>query len=160
MNTKVTFGIFRIPTGSSPGPHSRLRKETQYKVSTAGYKLTLWDATKLQRREVIAGNLQEKKFSGRRLGLMRAAGPWMTEKSAVLSMKLDTYEALSHEASSMPVTYEKILVCFQLFIVNGKDLCKVQFVHYSWIKKTTVWFLFYFPTLMLFNLNVLPLYRQ
>ncbi len=33
INTRVTFGILRIPTGSSPGPHSRLRRETQDKVS-------------------------------------------------------------------------------------------------------------------------------
>lgn len=80
---KVTFGILRIPTSSSPGPHSRLRRETQDHVSRTGYKLNKLTLT--DRRVFSTGNSQEKKLSGRLVGLMRAAGPWMTEKPSVLS---------------------------------------------------------------------------
>lgn len=34
---------------------------------------------------------------------MRAAGPWITVKPEVSFWKSDTYDALSHEALSMPI---------------------------------------------------------
>ena len=83
---KSHFGILHIPTVSLSGPHSRLRRETQDKVSHTGYKTdTKWwcKAGKKGKLGVIDRNSQEKKSSGRRLGLMRAAGPWMTEKPSV-----------------------------------------------------------------------------
>lgn len=97
-NTSHTDRFFTRPSQSTEERNTRHRIRSQTLVPN---KLICCNAGKEGNR-VIDRNSQEKKSSGRRVGLMRAAGPWMTVKLSVLSWQVDTNAAFSHEASSMP----------------------------------------------------------